>query len=301
MDFKQLEAYVKTVELSSFSKAAECIFLSQPSVSLYVSSLEKELNTQLIIRSTKDVMPTQTGRIFYEYAKNILALKDKAAFAVQKQLDKLQGEIQILASSVPAQYILPEMLVKFSTKYPHLSYSVKQSDTGGVIAGVIAQECEFGIVGGKIDTSKCYYEMISSESLVMIAPYQEEYVSKPNFKLHEIFATKRFITREEGSGTRQCYEDFLFEQGIKLNKNNTVATFSNTQSIIQAVSKGLGVAIVSAVAAKDYIAQKSVIPLNLGIDLPKRSFYFVFKKEAIISPQVKLFIDLVHEYFGGIE
>ena len=74
MDFKQLEAYVRVIELDSFSKAAESLYISQPSVSLYIRALEKDLQTQLLYRSTKEIIPTRAGTLFYEYAKNLILI-----------------------------------------------------------------------------------------------------------------------------------------------------------------------------------------------------------------------------------
>ncbi len=118
MDFKQLEAFIKTVELSSFSLAGEALYLSQPSISHHISNLEGELGTKLISRTTKEVRTTKDGSIFYEYAKNIISLKDKAVNSVAPHSRPFSGEIVIHASSETALYILPEILAGFTRLYP---------------------------------------------------------------------------------------------------------------------------------------------------------------------------------------
>lgn len=297
MDFKQLEAFTRVIELKSFTRAAESLYLSQASVSLYINSLEKELNTQLIVRSTKELISTKSGTKLYEYAKNIIALRDIALFEIQAQKSALSGEFEIMASTVPAQYMLPEILTSFNKVYPDIQFVVHQSDTLGVTKGVISQECEFGIVGGKLEVSTCNYDHIVSDTLVLIAPPDTVIEGLTQNKLQEFFYTQNFIMRESGSGTRAGYENFMRCEGIDPVKVKTIASFSNTQSILLSVSKGLGVSIVSKIAAEDYVKKGMVQVVTMDINMPVRQFYFISKKNVILSPISKLFIEFVHEYY----
>ncbi|MDF2557511.1 MAG: transcriptional regulator [Bacillales bacterium] len=300
MDFKQLEAFTRVIELKSFTRAAESIYLSQASVSLYIHSLEKELNTQLIVRSTKELLPTKSGTQLYEYAKNIIALRDLALFEIQAQKSALSGEFVIMASTVPAQYLLPEILASFNKVYPEIRFVVHQSDTFGVTKGVISQECEFGIVGGKLEEATCNYDHIVSDTLVVIAPPDAEIDGITQNKLQDFFYSQNFIMRESGSGTRAGYENFMKNEGIDPTKVKTIASFSNTQSILHSVSKGLGVSMVSKMAAEDYVKNGMVQVVNMDINMPVRHFYFASKKNVILSPISKLFIGFVHEYYDDI-
>jgi DNA-binding transcriptional LysR family regulator len=295
MDFKQLEAFTKTVELSSFSKAGEALYLSQPSISNYINTLEQELETKLIIRTTKDVKPTKDGRIFYEYAKNILSLRDKAVFSM-KNKDTYQGEIEILASSVPAQYILPDVIVAFNKAYPHISFQIVMSDTFNAIASVQSQKCEIGVVGAKVENGKCDYRFIVSESIILIVPPDCKLTDE---NLTDAIYTEKFIAREEGSATRYHAEEYLKKLKIRPDKLNVVARLSNMQSIIHAVSKGLGISIVSEIAAREYIKNNQVRVIRPKDEVEQRDFYFVYRKDAILPPQLNLFIEFVCGYFSG--
>ena len=136
MDFRQLEAYITVYELKNFSKAAEKMFLSQPSVSAYINALEKELQTQLIFRSTKEFQPTKAGMLFYQYARDILSLRDNSLHSIRNITDSNTGNIDILASSVPSQYILPELLGDFHKLYPNVTFNLTQADSMKVIEGI---------------------------------------------------------------------------------------------------------------------------------------------------------------------
>ncbi|SHH60146.1 DNA-binding transcriptional regulator, LysR family [Sporobacter termitidis DSM 10068] len=296
MDFKQLEAFVKTVELSSFSKAAEALFLSQPSISVYVSALETELGAKLLTRTTKDVTPTRNGKLFYEYAKNMLSLREKAVFSIQSRSNSYQGELEIHASSVPAQYILPEIIVDFNKTYPNISFHITMSDTFNVINSVIGQKCEIGVVGARTETGKCDYKFITSEAIVLITPPGSPLTEDT---LSERIYSENFITREEGSATRYHAEEFLMKLGVDPGKLKVVAQLTNMQSVVYAVSKGLGISIVSEIAARDYITSGLVSVVRPKDVELRRSFYFVYRKDAILSPKLNLFVNYVCGAYAG--
>ncbi|MCL2856482.1 MAG: selenium metabolism-associated LysR family transcriptional regulator [Oscillospiraceae bacterium] len=294
MDFKQIEAYVKVVEFASFSKAAEAIFLSQPSVSIYVSALEKELGQALINRTTKGVSPTLAGKIFYENAKEILALKHNTIERIRNLAGNLSGEISILASTVPSQYILPEILARFSKIYPDISFNVRQGDTLKVSRGIAAQEAEIGFSGGIIESDKCSFREFMSEEIIFIAPYQKEFLEPREHSLEELLYKHPFVSRESGSGTKSEYENFFASQGVDLSQVNSSASFDNTQSIINAVISGLGVSVVSEFAARAFIAQNMIVPLKLKAKLPQRKFCYVLKKNFSHSHLVDLFVEFLN-------
>lgn len=296
MDFKQLEVYVRVYELKSFSKAAEEVFLSQPSVSSYISILEKELETQLIYRSTKEFLPTIQGEIFYERAKDILALREKAICSIKDFSDCTTGNIDILASSVPTQNILPELLGVFHEQYPDITFSLKQADTAEVIKGISLHKGDLGFTGGKIENSNCVFEDFMSEKMVIIVPNKERFQGINQRDIPELLHKEHFIMRESGSGTRLFYDKFLHELGIKPNSLRVSAWFDNTLSIIQAVASGLGISIVSQLAAKNHLKQGSVISIEIDDLFPERNFYFVLKKGFPMTPTVDLFVSFIRSY-----
>jgi DNA-binding transcriptional LysR family regulator len=293
MDFRQLEAYVRVIELASFSKAAEAITLSQPSVSTYINSLEKELETTLINRSTKEVSPTLAGKAFYEKAKEILALKCNTVEQIKNLSCKLCGKISILASTVPSQHVLPIIIACFSNAYPNILFNVMQADTFEVSRGIASQKAEIGFSGDIIENDKCEFKEFMSEKMVFIAPYNEEFLTQDKHSLDKLLYEHRFISREKGSGTRAQYENYFTEQNIQLSKINIYACFDNTQSIINAVINGLGVSVVSELAARIYIEQKMILPLKLQNELPGRKLYYVLKKNISHSHLISLFVEFL--------
>lgn len=296
MELKQLEAYIHVYELKSFSRAAQVMFLSQPSISAYISALEKELQRPLIYRSTKAVVPTKAGALFYEYAKEMLALRDQSIHSLSCLSDFRVGSIDILASSVPVQHILPEVLGAFHHVYPGIVFNVEQADTAAVIEGISALRSEIGFVGTKITAPKCLYEDFMSEKLVMIAPNEERFAKMNANDIGDLLRHEYFVMRGAGSGTRLEYEEYLKRINVKFSELKISAYFNNTQSIIYAVASGLGLSIVSELAARHYIQQKMVIPIYID-SLPERQFYTVMKKKGVVSAQVEIFREFIHSYY----
>lgn len=136
MDFKQLEAFVYVVKLKSFSKAAQRIYLTQPTISAHINSLEKELDTKLIERGTKYVYPTKPGSILYQYAVKMLNLRDDACCSVKNYNKELKGTLSICASTVPSQYILPKVVSAFREEYPHVTFNIQRQDSELVVENI---------------------------------------------------------------------------------------------------------------------------------------------------------------------
>lgn len=295
LELKQLEAYVKVYELKSFSKTANEMYLSQPSISGYINALESELKTKLIYRSTKEFLPTKSGKLFYEYAKDMLLLRDKSIYSMQNMSDQTTGSIDISASSVPAQYILPEIIGAFHKLYPNIIFNMKQTDTSEVIKEISAHQSEIGFVGTKLENNKCRYEEFMTEKLILLAPNEKRFRDISPQAVADLLRHEFYVMRERGSGTRYEYEEYLKNIGIRMNELNISAYFNNTQSILHAVAHGLGLSIVSELAARHYIKQNMVIAMPITF-LPRRSFYMVMKKNNIISATADIFIQFVLSY-----
>jgi DNA-binding transcriptional LysR family regulator len=293
MDFKQLEAFIKVVELGSFSKAADELYVSQPSISNYITALEKELDVVLLNRSTKALSTTLAGERFLEKAREMLALKRETIEMLGSLCGDVGGEIRILASSVPALYILPQILAGFHKRYPKASFTVHQADTLEVVQGIAAHKADIGFAGSIIGEKKCEFHEFANEELVFIAPNDGAYSGDKTYALEELLYGGNFIAREFGSGTRIQYEKFFSENGVRLDKVKTCGVIDSTHGVINAVLSGLGVSIVSKLAAQELFSQKLLIPIKLQSNLPTRKIYAVLNKNIVHSHLLLKFMEFV--------
>jgi DNA-binding transcriptional LysR family regulator len=291
MDFRQIEAFIKVVELASFSKAADELKVSQPSVSMYITSLEKELKTVLINRSTKVLSTTLAGERFLDKARVMMSLKRETIELLKNLSEDISGDIRILASSVPALYILPQILAEFHKLYPNISFTMKQVDTSEVVQGIVMHKADIGFAGSMLEEGKCdFYEFVKEE-LVFIAPNNGVYSDSKKYALEELLYLNNFISREFGSGTRIQYEKYFIENGIVSNKINTCAIMDSTHSIINAVMSGLGFSIVSELAVKYMVEQKLLLQLKLKSKVPERKIWVVLNKNRVHSHLINLFME----------
>lgn len=299
MHFKQVEAFVHVIRCKSFSKAAEAIYLSQPTISAHISSLESELGVCLVVRSTKEVYPSQAGQIFYQYALEMLRLRDRAVLEVQSYATEVRGDLDIAASTVPSQYILPELLPALVEKYPKVFFSVRQYDSGEVVGRIVNMEAEVGMTGTAPDKGACAFEAFLDDQLVLIAPNTLEYRSMGELTPAAL-RTLPFIVRENGSGTRREAEEYLLGAGVDPKSLRVVAQLQSTESIKQAVKNGLGVSVISKLAAADFLDSGDVVELKLESTHPQRSFYLVYHKKRPLSPAAEVFVKEVRARFGTI-
>ena len=133
MELKQLQSFAAVVKYGSFTKAAEKLYISQPTISTHIRTLEEELGRQLILRTTKSIEVTEKGREVYGYVTNILELRERMVRACAGEARRI---IHLGASTIPSAYILPEILPEFGQLHPDTYFVIHQSDSQGVIDGL---------------------------------------------------------------------------------------------------------------------------------------------------------------------
>ena len=299
MELKQLEVFVYVVKLNSFSKAADTIFLSQPTISAHISSLEKELGVQLLIRSTKKVYPTKVGTEFFVHAQNMLALRDQAIHSIREQTADSKGEIMMVASSVPAQYLLPEMIANFNKNYPKILIHVHQSDSEDVEKKLNGCHYDFGIIGTEAASSKFMQRPFYQDTLVFVYPGNMHIDRDAVYRDPLAFLKSHpFVMREVGSGTLKELEKYLMKINGSINDLKSACYFSNTHGVMNAVANGMGISFVSKAAAARYVEMGLVHTIEIESNFFHRWFSLLWKKEMILSPLQNLFQSFILKYYN---
>ena len=157
MNLKQLEAFVKVTESGSFSKAAKLLFLTQPTVSAHISSLEKELDSRLFVRNTKEVKLSEEGKQLYQYARQMVELEKEIEQVFSKDAHREEKCITIATSTIPAQYVLPAILAKFRETYPDEQFRISENDSCGVVEQVAGHMVDIGFTGTVLEKKHCRY------------------------------------------------------------------------------------------------------------------------------------------------
>ena len=297
MNLKQLESFCYIIETNSFSEAAKKLFLTQPTISSHISLLEKELSTQLLIRTTKDVTPTDAGKKLYTYAKQMLQIQNTILEEFHVKSEDEKNVITLGASSIPEQYILPEILPKYLKKNKN-EFKIGRGDSFEIINQVVNKEIEIGLVGTQIETSNCIFEPFYKDKLVVITPVNQKYLQMKEEGFHiKDLLKEPIIMREEGSGTRKEIKKFLNHMKINDGSLNIIATLNSTEAIKRSVANNMGISIISNLAVQDYIKEKRVLAFDLAEENIYRNLYIVRNKEMYMSKSSLKFIKFMREVF----
>lgn len=299
MDIKELEAFAYVVENCSFSRAAELLHLTQPTISSHVSALERKLNIKLIVRTTKETYPSDAGKLLYKYAKEILQVRENAAAALRNFSQEMKGTISIAASTVPSQYYLPHLLQSFRKKYPDIAFSIQMEDSPKVVELVATRSVEIGFCGTMVASRKCVYQDFASDPMVLITPNTDrfrQYVGG-TFPIERI-RSETFISREKSSGTYQAGRELLSGLGIDIASLRTAVEIRSTESVKQMVSEGLGVGLIAESAAQDYVQFGKLLAFSFPDSDFRRRLYIVKHKNSILSPIAQVFYDYARKSGG---
>jgi DNA-binding transcriptional LysR family regulator len=292
MNLKHIELFCEIAEKKSFSKAAEVFSLSQPTLTEHIKSLEENLGLKLFDRLGREVLLTKAGEILYNYAKRIIDLKLEAKKALDNLKGKVEGNINVGASTIPGEYILPLMLKDFLTNFPKISINLDIADTTNILKSILNNQIELGIIGAKIEDSKLEYIKFIQDELVLIIPPDFPLPKNKSISLEEL-KNLPFIIREKGSGTRIEIEKNLRNNGFDVSKLNIVAVLGSTMAVIQAVKNGIGVSLISRWAAKEYLPSFNLSSLKINELNFKRDFYLILRRGKSKSPIVEVFIEFL--------
>jgi len=170
MDLWRLKIFRKVVENNSFSKAADAINLSQPTISSHIKDLESHFDCKLIDRLEKKAVPTKAGELLYSYAVRLLKLYEETETAMSEFHGKIKGRLVIGGSTIPGGYILPELVGKFMSEYPEVRISLMVGDTKKIINDIIAGTLEFGMVGAKTNDKRIEQKELINEEMRVVIP-----------------------------------------------------------------------------------------------------------------------------------
>ena len=299
MEFKQLEAFVAVVDYGSFSEAARRLYLTQPTISAHIRSLEDELHMKLIIRTTKKTTVTAKGYQLYDSAVRMLDIRNNL-------LENFTGAhkhmIDLAASTIPSSYLLPELLAAFGKAHPDVYFHSVQSDSAESISRVLDGTVDLALVGQNTRDESCVFLPFCYDELVLATPVTDRYLSLYSHLPDEPvsfrdFAKDPIIIREKGSGTKKEMDLFLEKNGIIPGNLNVVARMNDLESIKKSIVNGLGISILSSRSVTDLLKTKQILVFPLGEPTHKRSFYIVYSKNRILKPHVKQFIQFVRDYY----
>lgn len=294
MDFKQLQSFVTVVQEESFTQAAGKLFVSQSTVSTHIHQLESELNTKLILRTTKSLQITPKGRELYEYALNILELKERMIQACSIESRRI---IHLGASTIPSAYILPQLLADFGKSHQDIYFIIHQSDSQGIINGLKDGLFNLGFIGMSCEDSDFCCQPFCKDRMVVITPVNEHFLRYKQRKeniLQELLC-EPLILREKGSGSKKMADNFLAHSGISEDELQIIARVNDQETIKNLVASGMGISIISEKAAHNFLQEKRLLAFELPQAFSERSLYLIYRKNYLLPSYVKEFLGFISQ------
>ncbi len=290
MDIRRLEVFCKVFELRSFTKAAEELSLSQPTVSEHIRLLEKSVGETLIDRLGREVQPTPAGQVFYRYATHIIQLLQESMQALSQFKGRLEGKLVLGASTIPGTYILPRFIGSFKSAHPGIRLTLRIGDTSDIVEGVLEGTLEAGIVGFKTNDRRITTEEIFSDELVLAVHKDHEWANRKSIALKELIG-QPFILREKGSGTRMVLRNIMEEHGLELERLSVVAEMGSTEAVRQGLRAGIGISILSKQAVYEDFELGHLAHVEIEGIRFFRPMHLTLRKNRQLTPLCQAFLN----------
>ncbi|MEN8140805.1 MAG: selenium metabolism-associated LysR family transcriptional regulator [Thermodesulfobacteriota bacterium] len=292
MELRKLEAFCKVVELKSFTRAAEEILLSQPTVSEHIRSLENELDQKLINRLGREVETTPVGEILYKYALKIIQTRQEALQAVAQYSGRMAGKITVGCGTIPGTYILPSLISSFHNLHPSTKAILRITGSQIIAEKILAREVELGIVGARWQEKRLVWTEIFTDELTLAVHPEHPLAGKKEVSL-QLASQFPFILREPESGTRRVFANILEKEGLRESDLEVVAEIGSTAAVKESVKAGIGVSILAKRAVSDDLECGRLAALAIqGHDM-HRPFYLIQRKNRDLSPVAAAFMEFI--------
>jgi DNA-binding transcriptional LysR family regulator len=288
---RRLQVFYTVAKHLSFTKAAECLCMTQPAVTFQVKQLESQLSISLFERSPSKISLTAAGELAMRYAENILNLTAEMESRLVEMSDEASGTLTIGASTTIADYMLPQMLGLFKARFPQAQLRLFVANSQTIENRVIDHSLDVGLVESPSHHLNLVTQRFYQDDLVVICALSHAWANLTQIQATQ-FVSEPYISREPGSGTREVVDKYLREHQIQPETLEVVMELGSQEAIKGAVEAGLGVAVVSksSVLKEQKLGKLLAIPLNPPL---RRDLTLVYTQEKFRSKLLQSLIDLI--------
>jgi DNA-binding transcriptional LysR family regulator len=274
VDYNKLKIFKTVADLKNFSKAAEVLFLTQPTITLQIKKLENYLNVTLFERTKEGIKLTKAGEILYKHAAKILDDYLELEEEISKFSKKLEKSLSIGVSSTIGEYFLPKIFSKFVNSHPDLNASIFVGNSKEVEEGVLSKSFYIGLVEDEINSNKLKTIDFYTDEIIFIASNRMEFPSIIN---KEDIKDYKFVFREKGSGTRNIVETQLKNANIKIIPDIEI---SSSKAIISLVANSDYIGFVSKLIAEDLLKRGIIKEVKIDSLRIERKFTCIMQKNT---------------------
>jgi DNA-binding transcriptional LysR family regulator len=291
IDIKQIRSFLEVVNEKSFTNASRNLKISQASISHQIGQVEKMLGVKLINRNSQDFSLTDEGRIFVKFCNKIM--KEIDSLKSDIQAGTFGGVVNIISSSIPGGYILPEILSGFKKKEKDgVYFKLEIGNSREAVEKIKQGEADIAIVGREIRHPSLTYTKIFEDRIVLVAG--KDYTG--SVKVTDL-RTIPLILRESGSGTKNAAEIYLNQLDIIPSELNIVMECSSPEGIKEGVIRGLGLAFISKLAIEDDVKSGKLRILDIkGLDIRRDFFLVTSNVKSLHEPAGRLVSYILENY-----
>ena len=288
--FRQLQIFEAVVRLESFSRAAEALYLTQPTVSMQVGKLAETLGHPLFEQIGKRVFLTEAGRVMHSCCQEVFASMEAAQMALANMAGLKQGRVRISAVTT-AEYFIPGMLGEFRVRYPAVEIALQVLNRRQVLERFVENLDDLYIMGQPPEELNARATAFLANPLVVVAARAHPLARKKTIPLARL-AEESIVVREAGSGARKAMERLFSEAHLPMRIGMELGS---NEAIKQAVAGGLGVAVLSSHALPYKGKGRSLAVLDVeGFPLNK-CWYLVCPKGKKLTPVARAFYEYLLE------
>ena len=288
---QQLRILKAVATEKNFTKAAEILYISQPSLSKQIKTLEKNLDILLINRENNKISLTENGKVFLQYSERILALCEESCRALIDLKNGDRGSLTVGASQTIGTYLMPRVLALFAQNYPQIDLKVQVNSTRLIANHVLNREIDIAVVGGEIPnelrknlTIKHFVE----DELSLIISKSHPFAKKKTINKENLYYLN-FITLNSNSTIRKFIDNILIQNGIETKQLKIIMQFNSIEGIKTAVSLGLGAAFVSSSAIEKEVELKTIEILKIENLKITRTLSIISNPDSYKSKAFQLF------------
>ncbi len=278
IDLHKLRIFVAIARLESFTRAAERLHMTQPTVSQQLAMLEVSVGTPLIERDTRHLRLTPAGEVLLGYAERLLVLTAEATEATRAAAGLADRTLRIGVGHTLATYLLPGVLSRYRSLYPDHVVRITVGNTSQLLALLIADTIDMALVGSPAEHPDVTVEPFMHDRLVVIVPPGDAWASRSEVQLEELRG-RVLLTREPGSALHATIERLL---GPEFLTSDQVIQLGETEGIKRSVEAGLGVALVQQIAVEREVAAGNLIALALRGGDDSRTYLVAHRKRREI-------------------
>jgi LysR family transcriptional regulator, low CO2-responsive transcriptional regulator len=287
MDFDQLETFLEVARHTSFSRAAEKRFRTQPAISSQIRSLEEEVGARLFDRSGGKVALTAAGKVFQQYAEQTLDSRKTMLITVAEMERVPRGEIVVGANEGTCLHILPEVFAEFKKLYPNVGVQISRLERAKIMESIIDNSVDFGVVSAPVDDKRLTVVNIHRDELVIIAPPGHALSRMQRAAIADVVPFPLLLPKI--GRTRDALENLFHERHLK---PKISMELDSSELLKRFVAADVGIGFIARSNVLEDVKAGVLAAIAMADASIRRDLALVFRKDKALSRAALAFIEI---------